>query len=130
MREEDLAEIDLEALLTAGLHHKEEGLLVAIVDQPIVEDPIDLVAPEPDHLVGIPEVGTGHQLDALDDLGKVPEVEHVVALLRGGEEGLEDGLVEGERGLHDGPAHVADGMLKFLLEPHISFVLLAFLGFL
>jgi len=90
------------------------------------------MTPEADDLVGIAEVGAGHQLDALDDLGKVPEVEHVVALLRGGEEGLEDSFVEGEGGLHDGGAHVADGMFKLLLvqKTHIdsSFVFLVFLG--
>jgi len=32
VREEDLAEVHLEALLTAGLHHEEEGLLVPVVN--------------------------------------------------------------------------------------------------
>jgi len=111
---EHLAQVHLEALLAAGFHHEEEGLLIAVVHQAIIEDSVGLVTPETDKLVGIAQVGAGDELDALDDLGKVPEVEHVVALLRGGEEGLQHALVEGQRGLHQGRAHVADGMLKLL----------------
>ena len=66
-------------------------------DPPIIEDPVDLVTPQPDEFVRVSQVRAGDQLDTFHHVRKVPgsnkklkkdnikcflpEVEHIVAFL-------------------------------------------------
>ena len=72
------------------LDHGEESLSILVIDQAVVEDPIDLVDPEPDELLGPVgprgDAGGVDEEDALYHAGKVSQVEDVVGLGRGGQE--------------------------------------------
>ena len=90
--------MDRNALLTnynhpikfSYLDHSEEGLSILIIDQAVVEDPMDLVDPEPDELLGPVsprgDAGGVDEEDALHHAGEVSQVEDVVGLGRGGQE--------------------------------------------
>ncbi len=96
--------------LAMGFDKAEELLPVFVVCESVVEDSVDFMTPKsrkfievgrkkleersrsrspsiPDELIGVPEVRIGHEPYPPDNPGKVPEVEHVVALGRGGQEG-------------------------------------------
>ena len=62
MREQDppavvQSETHLEVLLTFRLDHVKELLAIFLVDEPVVEDPVNLVAPKSDQLVRVSKVG-------------------------------------------------------------------------
>ena len=69
--------------------------------------------PKPDELVGGFHLVAGHQQYSPDDPGEVPQVEHVVGLGGGGQEGFHGPGVNSHRRLHHRPACV--GVRSFQL---------------
>ena len=50
-------EMHLEVSLTFGLDHVKELLAIFLVDESVVENPVNLVAPKSDQLVRVSQVG-------------------------------------------------------------------------
>lgn len=67
-------------------------LPVCLIYEPIIENPIDLMYPEPYEFVPFCHTGGRHQQHTSDYASKVSQVEHIVALTGGGQE-IGDGLL-------------------------------------
>ena len=65
-------------------------LLVLLVEDPIIKDPVELMDDQPDYLRVAGQLLRLDDLDALEDPVEVPDIEQVVGLVGGGLHGLED----------------------------------------
>ena len=59
MGKEDFGQIHFEKSLTLGFDHVEICPAVLIIDEPVVKDPVDLMAPESYQFVGVSQVSVG-----------------------------------------------------------------------
>mmetsp|Transcript_1957 Transcript_1957/g.4404 ORF Transcript_1957/g.4404 Transcript_1957/m.4404 type:complete len:492 (+) Transcript_1957:1679-3154(+) len=86
--------VDAELLLEHLVQPALEQDLVLVVDEPILEDPLVLVAPQSQEGAGVGTVLYLQRQDPLEDLGQVSEVESVVTLSRRREHLRRDSLVD------------------------------------
>ena len=70
---------------------------VGVVRKPVVKDPVDLVYPQTDQLVGLSHAVGGHKQHAAHDARKVAQVEDVVRLARRRQELRHRRLVDAHR---------------------------------
>lgn len=120
MGKQDFTKVHFKRRLTLLLDELKEGTAVRSVDETVVEYAIELVAPQPDELVRVAEVGRGNTLDPVDGLGQVAQREHVMALGRGGQELLEDIFVQIEGCFGQRSRELGDGMVVVPLEVPID----------
>ena len=75
-----LVHVDLEVFIERILHNIEEAKPVLIVNEPVIENPIDLVHPEADELVSLAHVAGGGQENTSHHAREISQVEHIVRL--------------------------------------------------
>ena len=73
---------------------------VLVVDEPVVEDTIHFMHPEPGKLVSFGQVGAWNQQYPPDHPGEVSQIEDIVGLGGCGQEGTHGSLVDLHGSLH------------------------------
>ena len=79
-RFEQFINTSLELLLACILDNFKELHSVCIIDQSVIEHPVDLMNPQSYQLVPLLHVGLGHKQHPAHHTGEISQVEHVVRL--------------------------------------------------